>query len=98
MRFVTVRELRSQSADVWRRLAKEPEMVITSNGKPVAILSAVSPGGLEESLAALRRARALGAVEAMQMQSVAARRHQMGQNAVEAEIAAVRKDRKDRRK
>ena len=53
MRFVTVRELRSQSADVWRRLAKEPEMVITSNGKPVAILSAVLPEGLEESLAAL---------------------------------------------
>ena len=56
MRFVTVRELRSQSADVWRRLADEPEMVITSNGRPVAILSAVSSEGLEESLAALRRA------------------------------------------
>jgi antitoxin (DNA-binding transcriptional repressor) of toxin-antitoxin stability system len=93
MRFVTVRELRSQSADVWRRLAEEPEMVITSNGRPVAILSAVSPAGLEESLAALRRARALAAVEAMQTQSAAAGKHRTGQEAIEAEIVAVRKDR-----
>jgi len=93
MRFVTVRELRSQSADVWRRLAKEPEMVITSNGRPVAILSAVSPAGLEESLAALRRARALEAVEAMQTQSAAAGRRRISQDAIEAEIVAVRKDR-----
>jgi prevent-host-death family protein len=93
MRFVTVRELRSRSGEVWRRLAEEPEMVITSNGKPVAILSAVSAGGLEESLAALRRARAIGAVEVMQTQSAAAGRHRISSDAIDAEIAAVRKDR-----
>lgn len=93
MRFVTVRELRSQSADLWRRLATEPDMVITSNGKPVAILSAVSSEGLEESLAALRRARAIAAVEAMQRQSVAAGRHRMSQAAIQAEIDAFRKGR-----
>ena len=93
MRFVTVRELRSQSAEVWRRLADEPDMVITSNGRPVAILSAVASEGLEESLAALRRARAMAAVEAMQSRSVAAARHRMSRAAVDAEIAAVRKGR-----
>jgi prevent-host-death family protein len=93
MRFVTVRELRSRSGEVWRRLAEEPEMVITSNGKPVAILSAVSADGLEESLAALRRARAIGAVEAMQTQSAAVGKHPISQDAIEAEITAVRKDR-----
>ena len=93
MRFVTVRELRSQSAEIWRRLADEPDMVITSNGRPVAILSAVASEGLEESLAALRRARAMAAVEAMQEQSVAAARHRMSPVAIRAEIAAVRKGR-----
>jgi antitoxin (DNA-binding transcriptional repressor) of toxin-antitoxin stability system len=93
MRFVTVRELRSQSAKVWRGLAAEPDMVITSNGRPVAILSAVSAEGLEESLSALRRARAIAGVEAMQSQSVAAGRHRMSQVAIRAEIAAVRKGR-----
>jgi antitoxin (DNA-binding transcriptional repressor) of toxin-antitoxin stability system len=93
MQFVTVRELRSRSADLWRRLATEPDMVVTSNGKPVAILSAVSPDGLEESLAALRRARAVGAVEVMQRRSVAAGKHRLSQAAIQAEIDAARKGR-----
>ena len=93
MRFVTVRELRSRSAEVWRGLAQEPDMVITSNGKPVAILSAVSAAGLEESMSALRRARAMAAVEAMQSRSVAAGKHRMSRAAVQGEIAAVRKGR-----
>jgi antitoxin (DNA-binding transcriptional repressor) of toxin-antitoxin stability system len=93
MHFVSVRELRSRSADVWRCLADESELVVTSNGKPIAILSAVSPAGLEESLAAARRARAMSAVEAMQSRSVAAGRHRMSRTAVRAEIAAVRKGR-----
>ncbi|BCV22168.1 hypothetical protein hamaS1_22370 [Moorella sp. Hama-1] len=39
MRFVTLRELRLKSGEIWRQLQKEGEMVITSNGKPVAVLS-----------------------------------------------------------
>jgi len=93
MRFVTVRELRSRSAEVWRRLAEEQEIVITSNGKPVAILSGVSADGLEESLSALRRARAVAAVDAMQRQSVAAGRHGLTRPQVNAQIAAARKGR-----
>ncbi len=93
MQFLTVRELRSRSADVWRRLSEEPDIVITSNGRPVAILSGVSAAGLEESLAALRRARAMVAVEAMQGQSVAAGRHRLTPAAVATEIAAARRGR-----
>ncbi len=93
MRFISVRELRSRSADVWRQLAEEPDVVVTSNGKPVAILSAVSSAGVEESLSALRRARAIAAVEAMQSQSVAAGKHRLGQAVIQDEIAAVRKGR-----
>jgi antitoxin (DNA-binding transcriptional repressor) of toxin-antitoxin stability system len=93
MRFVTVRELRSQSAKVWRSLAEEGDLVITSNGKPVAILSAVSQQNVEESLDAFRRARAVAAVEAMQQRSVAAGTHRMTQEDIQAEIVAVRKSR-----
>ena len=93
MRFVTVRELRSQSAKVWRHLAEEGDLVITSNGKPVAILSAVSQRNVEESLATFRRARAVAAVEAMQQRSVAAGTHRMTQEDIQAEIVAVRKSR-----
>lgn len=93
MQFVTVRELRSHSADLWKRLAVEPDMVITSNGKPVAILSAVSPDGLEESLTALRRTRAVAAVDAMQRQSVVANKQGTSQAVIQTEIQAYRKGR-----
>ena len=35
--FVSLCELRSQSEDVWRSLAQEKDLVVTSNGKPIAI-------------------------------------------------------------
>jgi len=38
MKFVTVRDLRLKAAKVWKQLQKEKEMVITSNGKPIALL------------------------------------------------------------
>ena len=83
MRFVSVRELRGKSAAIWKELAQEQEMVITSNGKPIALLAATSEELLEESLAALRSARALATVNAMQQTSIKAD--------IDNEIKAVRK-------
>ncbi len=94
MRFVTVRELRNHSAEVWRRLADEGEIVVTSNGKPLAILSAVSPDNFEGALAALRRARAVAAVESMQRRSAQRGTDRMTKADIEAEIASVRKGRR----
>ena len=68
-------------------------MVITSNGRPVAILAAVGESNLEQSLAAFRRARAVDAVASMQRQSVAQGTDKLTGAEVEAEIAAVRKAR-----
>ena len=93
VRFVTVRQLRGQSAAVWRRLAEEGEMVVTSHGKPVAILSAVKSENLEQSLATLRRARAIAAVQAMQEQSAASGTHRMTSSQIQAEIGAARRSR-----
>ncbi len=93
MRFVSVRELRGNSAEVWRELAEEREMIITSNGKPIAILSAVSEETLEESLADIRRARAISAVDNMQLASVKAGTSRTSLGEINAEVAAVRSKR-----
>ena len=66
MNFISVRELRNHSAAVWDALAEEQDLVVTSNGKPIAVLSTTSGATLEASLAALRQARAQLAVAAMQ--------------------------------
>ena len=93
MRFVTVRQLRARSAEVWRRLAKDGDMVVTSNGKPVAILSGVSQENLEESLSAIRRARAIVAVQAMQRRSVETGASRMTKAEIQDEIDAAHKGR-----
>ena len=94
MRFVSVRELRERSAAVWRELAQAREIVVTSNGKPIAILSAVSEELLEESLAAIRRARAMAAAEAMRSASVRGGTDRMTLREINHEIASVRAGRK----
>jgi len=93
MRFIQVRDLRTRPAEVWRELVDEREMIITSNGKPVAILSSVSETNLEETLTALRRTRAIQAVNALQKQSVSDGRDVMGLEEINREIQAVRKSR-----
>lgn len=93
MKFVSVRDLRGKSADIWRELPDEREMVITSNGRPVAILAAVNESNLEESLAAFRQARAVDAVAALQRRSVGSGGDMLSPDEIAAEIAAVRKAR-----
>jgi prevent-host-death family protein len=39
MKFISVRDLRGNSAEVWKELPAEREMIITSNGRPIAILT-----------------------------------------------------------
>ena len=94
MKFISVRDLRGRSAEIWRELPGEREMVITSNGRPVAILAAVGESNLEQSLAAFRRVRAVEAVASVQRQSVARGMDKLTDAEVEAEIAAVRKARR----
>lgn len=93
MKFVSVRDLRGQSAQVWRDLPGEREMIITSNGRPVAILAAINETNLEESLSAFRQARAIEAVASLQRRSVEQGMDRTTLEEIEAEIKAVRKKR-----
>lgn len=90
MRFISVREFRGSSGDVWKELLTEQELVITSNGKPIAIVSAVSEETLEDALRAIRRARAMAAVQVMQRQSA---KRGLATEDVSEEISAARSER-----
>jgi len=90
LRFISVREFRGSSGDVWKELLTEQELVITSNGKPIAIVSAVSEETLEDALRAIRRARAMAAVEVMQRQSA---KRRLATEDVAKEISAARSER-----
>ncbi len=66
-------------------------MVITSNGRPIAILSAVDESNLEESLSAIRQARATEAVMSLQRQSVEQGTDAITMKQIDAEVKAVRR-------
>ena len=96
MRFISIRDLRSKSAQIRRQLPEEKEMVLTSNGKPIAFLSAVTEDTLEESLIALRRARAIMAVNYMQTQSIKSGADRISLDDINKEISAERKSRRSK--
>ena len=93
MKFVSVRDLRNKSGQLWKELPGEREMVITNNGRPIAILATISESNLEESLAAFRQARAVEAVASLQRRSIEQGTDKISMDEIDAEIKAVRKKR-----
>ena len=94
MKFLTVRDLRSKSAQIWKELTDEQEMVITNNGRPVAILSATNESNLETSLNSIRRARLADAVSSIQEESIRNKTNNITQEEIDEEIKKTRKARK----
>lgn len=94
MEFVSVRDLRIQPGQVWRRLAEAGELIITSNGKPIALLSGVTDATLEQTLTALRRARAQVAVSQLRAAAQARGADKMSMREIDAEIKAARRERR----
>lgn len=90
MEFVSSREIRINPKPVFERLEDDKEVVVTSRGKPVALLLGVSGENLEDTVRAVRRARAELAVSRMR-RNASDRGLKTGE--IDAEIAAVRRER-----
>ena len=88
MQFVTVRDFRSASRDVWDKLNRENELVVTNNGKPTAVLLNIGDGDLEELLASIRQSKAMRAYN--RMRETAAQREFLNDDEINAEILAAR--------
>lgn len=59
MNFYTVRDLRTTPKSLWETLSAEGEVVITNNGKPTALLVDIADGSFEETVKAIRQAKAM---------------------------------------
>ena len=93
MKFITVRDLRTYPAKIWKDLPDEKEMVITNNGRPIALLTPLSDENLEDSLKAIRQARAINAVKNLQRKSIKNGRNRITEEDIEKEIIEARKNR-----
>jgi antitoxin (DNA-binding transcriptional repressor) of toxin-antitoxin stability system len=58
MEFISMRDFRTQTTQVWSRLANNEEIVITNNGRPRAFLVSIPEGAFEQMLSGIREAKA----------------------------------------
>jgi PHD/YefM family antitoxin component YafN of YafNO toxin-antitoxin module len=93
MKFVSSRELRISPGMVWKKLEKAKDLVITSNGRPVGVLTRANEESLEDVLASLRAGRAQRAVLEMRRAAVARSLNRWSDKDVEAIIRKSRRGR-----
>ena len=94
MKFLSVRDLKTKSSQVWKELPGQKEMIVTSNGRPIALLSSINEDNLEQVLTAFRHARATNSVATVQYESVQKGTDKITMDEINAEIVAVRSKRK----
>jgi prevent-host-death family protein len=93
MKFLRVRDLRGNSARVWRELPEAKEMVVTNHGRPVAVLMSVDETSVEQSLTAWRRVRATQIIAEIQMESARKGTDTLTSGEIDDEIKKVRQER-----
>jgi len=92
MKFISVRDFRTSSSEIWKNLPSEREMVVTNNGKPIALLTPLTDRTLEDTVSAVRRATAVNAVKKMQETSAAIGNDGMTLDEINAVISDARKN------
>ena len=65
MEFYSARELRTNTKSIWNDLSRDDDVVITNNGKPYALMVGIPEGRFDETVRAIRQARAIAAMDRM---------------------------------
>lgn len=94
MTFVSARDLRLHPTQVWGRLAKAHEVIITLKGRPIGILAKASGDEVEAMLQGFRRARAAYAVTRLRAEAAEAGTDRLTPAEIQREINAVRRQRR----
>lgn len=69
MKTLTIRDFRTRPRQAQETIRRESETVLTSNGRPVALIVPVDAGTLDAELETLRNARAVRALAALREQA-----------------------------
>lgn len=93
MRYVSVRELRNRPGRVWSTLSKT-DVVLTSNGKPMGVLVGVDETRLDDTVDAIRRAKAILAVSRMRKKAAETGLGRLSMAEINREIREARRRRR----
>ncbi len=94
MKTLTIRDFRTRPREARKTISEEGEALLTSNGRPVALMLGVNGDSFEESLETLRRARALQALRRIRAESKARGLDRLNRKQIDALIAKTRKERR----
>jgi prevent-host-death family protein len=94
MSTISVSDLKKKPAKQWLKSAGKDDLVVTSNGQPVAVLMRIASASVESTRAPLRSVRALQAQASLQQAAVASRAAELPLSDIDAEIAARRRARR----
>lgn len=90
MKFCTAQELETLSQILLDDLAAGEEVVVTKNGRPAALMLNIPDGSFEDTVRAVRQAKAMMAFEALRKQ--AAQQGFYTREEIDSEIRAVREE------
>ena len=93
MKFLSTRDLRNRPGFV-RELARKDDIVLTANGKPIALLLGLEDDDFEETAQAIRQARAQRTLSRMRRQAESKGISDMSLSRINGEVRAVRSKRK----
>jgi antitoxin (DNA-binding transcriptional repressor) of toxin-antitoxin stability system len=94
MKFTTVRDFRTSPKKIWDELGEMQEMVITNNGKPIALLTPLSGANFESTLKAVRQAKAKMSVDKMREISLGRKTDKLSGKDINKIITETRKNTK----
>ncbi len=97
MKFVSVRDLKNQPGAVWESLKDGEDIVVTSNGKPFALLVETDEASLEQQLKEMRFAKARLALSRLRKQAQEAGLDKLTSDEIDELIARTRKKRREGR-
>ena len=96
MQLVSIRELRARPRQVWEFLEHD-EVVLTSNGKPMALMTRITDGDPEPMMREIRQARLRLVIDQMREEAARSGAANLTPEEIEAEIRAVRDARRAER-
>ena len=94
MKFITVRDFRTYPKKIWDELGEMQEMVITNNGKPIALLTPLLGANFESTVKAVRQAKAKMSVEKMRQISLNPKNNNLTGKEIDKIITLARKNKK----
>jgi prevent-host-death family protein len=94
MSTISVSDLKKKPAKQWLTSAGKEDLVVTSKGRPVAVLMRIGAASVESTRALLRSVRALQAQASLQQAAVASGAAELSMSDIDAEIAASRRARR----